>query len=73
MKKQWTIGFLSVTALAIGLELLAIFDKSEQTIPWTTLIRDNIPGWIALPVIGGFAVWLVNHFYKAYKNKKGAM
>ena len=68
-KKNWTIGFLSVTALAIFLELFAIFDNSDETIPWTILIRDNIPSYISLPIITGFALWLVHHFYKAYRKK----
>ena len=72
MNKGWRWGFLSVTAAAIAMELLAVFDNNDNTEPWTTLIITYIPSWIGLPLIGGFAIWLFHHFYKWYKvkNKK---
>jgi hypothetical protein len=68
-KSKWTIAFLGVTALAIIMELISAFDKNPDTTPWTMLIVDNIPWFVALPAIGLFATWLVSHFLKYYKEK----
>jgi len=73
-KTKWIIGFLSVTGLAVAMELFAVFDGSDDTLPWTVLIVDNIPAFVGVPVIGAFAIWLAHHFYSNYKrvaeNKK---
>lgn len=69
-KTKWTIGFLGVTAIAILMELIAAFDNSENTIPWTSYIVDNIPAFIGFPLIALFAAWLVRHFYSYYYPKK---
>ena len=67
-KKTWTLVFLGITAIAIFLEIFASFDKNPDTIPWTRYIVNYIPAWIGLPIIIGFAIWLVVHFIEKYKN-----
>jgi len=69
-KTKWIISFLGVTALAVAMELWAVFDKSPDTIPWTTLFIDNVPVRIGVAIVVFFAGWLVNHFITNYKNKK---
>lgn len=69
-KTKWTIGFLGVTALAVFLELFAVFDGNPETLPWTNLFVDNIPFQIGFSIVCLFAGWLVKHFYTAYKNRK---
>lgn len=68
-KTKWTISFLSVTALAIIMELFSAFDNNPDTQPWTVLIVENIPWFVGLPAIGLFAAWLVAHFRKYYQDK----
>lgn len=66
MSKKWTIGFLGVTGLAIIAEFYAVLDGNSETQPWTHYIVTYIPSWVALPFIGVFCFWLVNHFMKYY-------
>ena len=68
-KKWWTVIFLGITALAIFLELLAVFDKNPNTLPWTSYVATYIPVWIGLPLIVGFAIWLVVHFVNRYRKQ----
>lgn len=69
MKTGWRIGFLGVTALAIGAELWASFDGNDQTEPWTDLIVAYVPGEVTALAIGGLATWLAVHFIKRYGQK----
>ena len=65
-KTKWTIGFLSVTALAIVMEVIAATDSNPDTVPWTTLIVDHVPYEFTFLVIGGMSVWLMIHFLRWY-------
>lgn len=65
-RKTWTWGFLGVTALAIILEFLAIFDGNSETLPWTYFIINYVPAWVAYPAIASFAIWLIFHLKKYY-------
>ena len=69
-KKIWIKSFLGITGIAIVMELIAAFDKNEDTIPWTLLIVENIPPIIGLPIIFSFVIWLIIHFFNAYKKNK---
>ena len=69
-KKLWTIAFLGITALAIFFELLASFDSNPNTIPWTRYIVTYVPMWVGLPIIIGFAIWLVVHFVNKYNENR---
>jgi len=64
---KWGLSFLAVLATAIIMELYAIFDGNPSTYPLTWLIISNIPSYIGMPLIVGFCVWLIAHFYKEYK------
>lgn len=66
---KWVAAFLSVTALALVLEVWASYDKSPDTVPWTDLIVQYIPGEITALLIGGLCLWLVVHFGIRYWRK----
>lgn len=71
-QKIWTAGFLGITFLAILAELFGAFDDSTQTIPWTDLIVEYVPGEIFAVVFGALALWLPVHFgTRYYKKSKG--
>ena len=71
-QKAWIAGFLGVTVLAIVAELVAAFDPSTETIPWTDLIVEYVPWEAAAAVFGALAVWLPVHFaYRYYLKSKG--
>ena len=65
-----TTGFLTVTAAAIGLEVLFAFDNNPDTLPWTALIADNVPAPITFAVIALLVAWLPGHFVEAYTSRK---
>lgn len=71
MKTGWRIGFLGVTALAIGMELWSSFDGNPNTEPWTDLIVTYVPEEVTGLAIGGLATWLAVHFIKRYQRKHG--
>lgn len=68
-RNGWRIGFLAVTALAIVMELVAAFDSSPETDPWTDLIVAYIPGEVAAVAFGALACWLPVHFYIRYRRR----
>ena len=68
-KKWWTILFLGITALAIFLELFAVYDGDPNTLPWTSYIATYIPVWVGLPLIVLLAIWLVIHFIIRYRTQ----
>lgn len=68
-QRAWMVVFLGVTATGIGLELLAAFDDSTQTIPWTDLIVEYVPAEVAAVVFGALALWLPVHFGRRYLMK----
>lgn len=66
----YNVGFLTVTAVAVGWELIAAFDNSPDTQPWTDLIYNNIPGPITAVAIVTLVVWLPIHFWRRYHQPK---
>lgn len=66
---RWVIGFLGVTAAGIVAELVASFDGSADTVPWTDLIVEHIPGEVTAAVIGALILWLPVHFGLRYWRK----
>lgn len=62
--------FLSVTAVAVGLEVLAATDSSSDTEPWTHLVVDYVPAPLALAFFLYLGRWVYLHFVDAY-GKKG--
>jgi len=71
-KTHWITGFLTLTALAIVAECFAAFDDSTETIPWTDLIVEYIPGEIFAVALGALMLWVPVHFgIRYYKKSKG--
>ena len=71
-QKRWMVAFLGVTVLGILLELVAAFDPTMETIPWTDLIVEYVPWEISAAVFGALALWLPLHFgYRYYLKGKG--
>lgn len=66
----WLTVFLTTTVAAVGEELWAALDTSPTTVPWTSLVVDNVPMWIGLPIVIAFAVWLPIHFYIYWRRKQ---
>lgn len=69
-RNLWRAGFLGVTVLAVVLELVAAFDGSDATDPWTDLIVTYIPWEITAVLIGGLAFWLPLHFGVRYWRRR---
>lgn len=68
--KIWTSVFLGITALAIGLELVAAWDSSDDTHPWTNLIVNYVPMELFVFLWGGLAIWGGIHFGVRYARKR---
>lgn len=69
----WRLGFLGLTALVIGLELVAAFDGNTDTEPWTDLITTYIPWEVFVWVGGGFILWFAAHFgYRYWKRHRAS-
>lgn len=66
MRNRWRLAFLTVTGLALAMELWAVFDGNPDTDPWTDLIVTYVPMEIAAAAIGGLSLWLVVHFGLRY-------
>lgn len=65
----WTGGFLTVTGLAVGAELLAALDDSPDTVPWTELLTD-LPWWVTMPAALTLSVWLPLHLASWYRRRR---
>jgi uncharacterized membrane protein YeaQ/YmgE (transglycosylase-associated protein family) len=68
-RTAWVTGFLSVTLLAVGMELWAAWDNSPDTVPWTDLIAENVPKPLTMWVVGLLVAWLPAHFVWAYRHQ----
>ncbi len=67
---RWVGGFLGVTAVALVAELVASFDGSGDTVPWTDLIVQYVPGEVTAAAIGALVCWLPIHFGLRYWRKR---
>jgi hypothetical protein len=65
-RKIWTGIFLTLTAGALAMELVAGLDDSPTTVPWTELITRYIPAPITYTAIAILAAWLPAHFAGQY-------
>lgn len=68
-KYAWRAGFLGVTALAVAMEIFAIYDGDTNTEPYTRMILDYIPANIFFLLFGAAGLWVVWHFVKYYLMK----
>lgn len=67
---RWRLAFLGLTAVVLGMEVWAGFDKpGAQTDAWTDMIVRWVPGEVTALVLGGLAVWLAVHFGTRYFKK----
>ena len=66
----WTVVFLVLTALPIGMELVAGLDSDPRTVPWTQLITTYVPWPVALAAYLALATWLPWHFWQHYRRKQ---
>lgn len=70
----WRVVFLAVTAVAVGMELVAgVFLPSPDRPAWTDMIVGSLPRSLVLPAAGVLASWLVPHFIQAYQNRDAVM
>jgi hypothetical protein len=67
---RWVAGFLGVTGVALVLELVASFDSSPDTVPWTDLIVRHVPHEVTAAVLGALICWLPVHFALRYWRKR---
>jgi hypothetical protein len=65
-----TVGFLTVTATAVGLEVWFATDHDPDTRPWTDLATSYIPGPIIMAGIAVLLAWLPGHFAEAIAKKR---
>jgi hypothetical protein len=68
-RTAWIVGFLALTAVTVGAELVASWDGDPDTAPWTELIVAAIPGEVFALLGGGFVCWFVAHFAIRYRCK----
>ncbi|MFD0558142.1 hypothetical protein FB566_3437 [Stackebrandtia endophytica] len=65
----WSVAFLGLTGVVIGMEVWASVDSDPETVPWTDYIVQYIPVEISALLIGGLSLWLVIHFGRRYWRK----
>ncbi len=65
-------AFLLITGLAVAWELVAAFDSSPDSEPWTDLIAEHVSPWITFSAIGVLILWLPLHFAARYRRKRQA-
>lgn len=66
----WIVGFLTVTAVAVGAELVAAFDSSPDTVPWTDLLGEYVPWPVTAAAVALLVAWLPVHLYRRYHRSK---
>ncbi len=70
-KTRFSIAFLSITAMTVGWELVAVANPKDDLEPWTYLIVDHVPAAIAMAVIAILVSWLPGHFMHEYSHRRG--
>jgi hypothetical protein len=69
-RARWIAAFLTLTAAALGMECWASWDSSPDTVPWTELIVEHIPGEVTAAAIGALGLWLPVHFGLRYWRRR---
>ncbi len=69
----WTVGFLALTAAAVGMEIYAAADGNADTPTWSELIGAYVPQTIGVGAAGILAAWIVPHISAQYRSEGGAM
>lgn len=70
-KTVLTSVFLTLTAAAVGWEVVAVINPHDDLEPWTFLIADHVPPAITAAAIALLLSWLPGHFIEAYAERKG--
>lgn len=65
----WSLVFLGLTGLVLGLEIWASVDTDPDTDPWTDYITAHIPGEITAAAIGALSAWIAVHFFRRYRRQ----
>lgn len=69
-RKVWTVVFLTVTGVAVAMEVVAgVILPGPDRPAWTDLIVGSLPRATVLPAFGLLAAWLVPHFIDAYRRR----
>jgi hypothetical protein len=72
-RAKWlTAIFLTLTAGAVGWEIVAVFDGSADTWPWTQLIVQYVPEPVTNLAIDVPLAWLPAHFLTNYADARKA-
>lgn len=69
-RRAWVLAFLGVTGLALGMEVTAAADKSDDTLTWTQLIVEHVHWEVFAAVWGALAIWGTVHFGVRYIRKE---
>jgi hypothetical protein len=73
-KTVLSVAFLSVTGVAVGMEIWFALDHDPSTLPWTWWIATYVPAPVTYAAIAVLVSFLGPHFIEAYaKRKKKAM
>lgn len=68
----WTVIFLTITLVAIVMEVVAGIFHPAGTIPWTEYLAQYVPWPIQLAAYVAFAAWLPFHFWRADQKRRVA-
>jgi hypothetical protein len=72
-KTVLSVVFLSVTGVAVGMEIWFAVDGNPDTWPWTEWIADQVPAPITFAAIAVLLSWLPGHFAAAYSKRGKTM
>ena len=67
---QWRMVFLTVTGLALAMELWSAYDGDPATDPWTYLLVDFGPAPLTMAAAAVLAVWLPMHLVRSYRARR---
>jgi hypothetical protein len=69
-KTVLSITFLSVTGVAVGMEIWFAVDHDPSTLPWTWWIATYVPAPITYAAIAVLVSFLMPHFIEAYAKRR---
>jgi hypothetical protein len=68
-KTVLSIAFLSITGVAVGMEVWFAVDHDSATVPWTNLLATYVPAPITFAAIALLLSWLPGHMIEAYARR----
>lgn len=69
-RAQWRLVFLTLTGLAVGMELWSAYDGNPATDPWTYLLVDFGPAPLTMGAAAVLSVWLPMHLLRSYRDRR---